>query len=324
MSSKTGILLAQLGTPSEPTARALRPYLRAFLGDPRVIEANRLVWWFILNAFIVPFRAPRSARLYQNVWGPEGSPLLVHTRAQAVGLEAALNGEVKVEIGMAYGDPSLAGGLDRLRNHGVDRILVFPMFPQYSGATTGSLFDGISKHLMGQRVVPSIRWIPPYFSHSAYISALAALVRDSVGDLRDRSETLLLTFHGLPRAYVTRGDPYETQVKATTHALVEALQLPSSRVVLAFQSRFGRAEWLTPYTNDALQNLASQGNKHVIAACPGFTADCLETLDEIGRESRELFHQAGGELTLVPCLNSHPAWIDAMAKIAREELAGWV
>jgi ferrochelatase len=323
--TRTGILIAQLGTPDAPTARALRPYLRQFLSDPRVIEANRALWWAILNLFVLPRRPARSAALYRRVWTERGSPLLFHTLDQARGLEAALGGKALVEAGMRIGNPSLAAAFDSLRRRGAERILVFPMFPQYSGTTTASIYDGVFDYLKGQRVVPTLRFVPPYHAHPAYIDALAAVAREELARLAWRPEKILITFHGIPRRYVEKGDVYPQHAGETTRLLASALGLAPEDYVLSFQSRFGREEWLRPYTDEMLGELGRSGVKRIAAICPGFAADCLETIDEIGHEGKRQFEEAGGqELKLIPCLNAHPAWIEGMARIAREELSGWL
>ena len=324
-SKKIGVLIAQLGTPDAPTARALRPYLRQFLSDPRVIETNRALWWVILNLLVLPRRPARSAALYQRVWTERGSPLLFHTLDQARGLEAALGGKAAVEAGMRIGNPSLAVAFESLRRRGAERILVFPMFPQYSGTTTASIYDGVFEYVKAQRVVPALRFVPPYGAHPAYIEALAAVAREEMARLPWRPEKLLITFHGIPRRYVEKGDVYRLQVEETTRLLVAALGLAPEDYLLAFQSRFGKEEWLQPYTDEKLRELGRSGLKRIAAICPGFAADCLETIDEIGHEGKRQFEETGGqELKLIPCLNAHPAWIEGMARIALEELSGWI
>lgn len=321
---KIGVLLVQLGTPDAPTAAALRPYLREFLGDPRVIEVNRALWWLILNGAILPFRPKRSAALYRRVWTDRGSPLLLYTGEQACGLSGKLGEEVVVDYAMRYGNPALPAVLDRFAERGVDRLLVFPMFPQYCAATTASVYDAVFDHFKKRRVVPALRFVPPYHTHPAYIRALATIAREELGKLPWKPDKLLFSFHGIPRRYVDRGDPYKLHVGATTCALAQALELRPQDYELSFQSRFGREEWLKPYTDETLERLGHEGVKRILAFCPGFTADCLETIDEIGREAKHTFQEAGGEdLRLVPCLNSHPAWIEAMGEIARSELSGW-
>ena len=322
---KAGILLAQLGTPDAPTPAALRPYLKEFLEDPRVIEGNRIVWWFVLNLFILPRRPARSAALYRRVWTEEGSPLLLHTLEQARGLEKALGGRVPVEPGMRYGNPAASKALGKLKEKGVDRLLVFPLFPQYCGATTGSVHDAVFDHFKRERVIPAIRFVPPYPTHPAYIGALAAIAREELARLPWKPDKLIFSFHGIPRKYIEAGDVYRNHVEATTSELVKAMSLSAGEYELCFQSRFGKEEWLTPYLDERLGTLPSSGVKRLAVICPGFTSDCLETIDEIGHEGEKRFREAGGEaLRLIPCLNSHPAWIQAMAAIAKEELSGWI
>ncbi|HVR75815.1 MAG TPA: ferrochelatase, partial [Planctomycetota bacterium] len=318
---KAGLLLAQLGTPDAPTPAALRPYLKEFLEDPRVIEANRIVWWFVLNLFILPFRPARSAALYRRVWTEAGSPLLIHTLAQARGLEQALGGAVPVEPGMRYGNPAAGEALRKLMEKGVDRLLVFPLFPQYCGATTGSVHDAVFDHFKRERVIPAIRFVPPYPTHPAYIGALQTIAGEELARLSWKPDKLLISFHGIPRRYIEAGDVYRTHVEATTAALVKAMDLSAGEYELCFQSRFGKEEWLMPYLDERLGALPSSGVERIAVLCPGFPSDCLETIDEIGHEGAKRFREAGGEeLKLIPCLNSHPAWIQAMAAIAREEL----
>lgn len=322
--AKTAVLLAQLGTPDAPTPQALRPYLKEFLSDPRVVDTNRVLWWAILNGIILRTRPRRSAALYQRIWTDRGSPLLFHTVDQTRGLQKLLGDTVIVDFAMRYGNPALPGVLDKLTGQGVDRILVFPMFPQYCAATTASVYDAFFDYIKSRRVVPTFRFVPPYPKHPAYIGALASIAREAIARLPWQPDKLLISFHGIPKRYVEMGDLYKAHVGETACALVEALQLKPDDYELTFQSRFGREEWLQPYTDDRLEAMAKSGVKRVAALCPGFTVDCLETIDEIGRESRHKFQEAGGEdLQLIPCLNSHPAWLEAMAGIAREELAGW-
>lgn len=337
-----GVLLVQLGTPDEPTAPALRRYLREFLSDPRVIEAPRFLWGLVLNLFILPFRPRRSAALYRRVWTEKGSPLLVTTLEQARLLAAELvttdpqaaggatrgapgRPEIRVEVGMRYGNPSIGAGLDRLAAAGADRVLVFPLFPQYSAVTTASVHDAVALHLRRRRVVPAIRQVPPFPGDPAYIRALAARVREELERMPWRPERILVSYHGVPRSYVEKGDPYREHVELTTRLLAEALGLGAEDHVLCFQSRFGPQEWLRPYTDETIAALAAGGTRRIAAVCPAFVADCLETIDEIGREAAHRFREAGGEeLRLIPCLNDHPEWIRAMADIVRRELEGWI
>ncbi len=332
-SSKIGVLVAQLGTPQAPTARALRPYLRQFLADPRVIDLHPLRWYPILYLFVLTRRPARSAALYANIWTDEGSPLMVHSQAQTRGLQERLGAAYRVVLGMRYGEPSIAHAVQSLEQEGVERILVFPMYPQFSCATTGSIYDAVNRAALGRRCpwffdrkrqMPALRFAPPYADHPAYINALKESVAEAVARLSWTPDRYLITFHGIPQRYVDEGDPYRRQCEETARQLAAALSLAEDEWVSGFQSRFGKEPWLEPYTEEVLARLGGQGVQRLVAICPGFTADCLETLDEIGREGAEQFSYGGGQqFHLVPCLNDHPAWLDAMATIARQELAGW-
>ncbi|NKB67362.1 MAG: ferrochelatase [Candidatus Latescibacteria bacterium] len=329
-----GVLVAQLGTPEAPTAKALKPYLRQFLSDPRVIDLPRWKWLPILHLFILTRRPARSAALYQNIWRPEGSPLLLYSRAQAEGLQQRLGSQYRVVLGMRYGEPSIARAMAQLAAEGIDRILVFPMFPQFSASTTGSLYDAVNQASTGRRcplfferrrTMPALRWVPPYYAHPLYIDALKTVYQESVGALEHPPDRHLITFHGIPQRYVDEGDPYRSQCETTAQLLAQALALADDQWLLGFQSRFGKEPWLQPYTEEILLGLGGKDVFTLAATCPSFTADCLETLDEVGREGEEQFHQGGGgHLHLVPCLNDHPVWLDAMAAIARQETAGWI
>jgi ferrochelatase len=319
-----GVLLVQLGTPDAPTPKALRRYLRQFLSDPRVIEQPRLLWWFILHFFILPRRPRQSAAKYRRIWDPvTGSPLLHLTRRQTEVLQHALPG-LPVRFGMQIGNPPLADVLHDMIRDGVERLIVVPMYPQYSATTTASATDTLFKALLTERRVPAVRIVPPYYEHPAYLDAEAAVIRDELARLPWRPDHYLLSFHGIPVAYARRGDPYATHVKRTTARLVERLGWPAGSWSQSFQSLFGRDRWLKPYTEDRLRQLARQGVRRVFVAMPGFTTDCLETLDEIGYEAREAFRHAGGEdLHACPCLNDHPAWIEGMRALILEEGQGW-
>ncbi len=321
----TGVLLIQLGTPDAPTVPALRRYLRQFLGDPRVIEAPRLSWWFVLHLFILPFRPRQSAAKYQRIWDPvTGSPLLHWTRRQTAELQKALP-DVPVRFGMQVGNPSLASVVHDLIEDGVDRLIVLPMYPQYSATTTASATDALFQALMRERRVPALRIVPPYYDHPAYLEAVTAVIREDLARLSWQPEHYLLSFHGIPIRYAQSGDPYATHVKRTTAELIRRLDWPRDKWTQTFQSLFGREEWLKPYTEHTLVQLAKQGIKRVFVATPGFTSDCLETIDEIGREAREAFQHAGGEeLRQCPCLNDHPTWIEAMKTLVWEEGRGWL
>mgnify|MGYP005847123299 CR=1 FL=1 len=321
----TGILLIQLGTPDAPTAKALKPYLRQFLSDPRVIEVPKLIWWPILHGLILLTRPKASAEKYARIWDPEtGSPLMHYTRRQVELLREHFP-ETPIHFGMMVGNPSVEKAVHEMTQAGVERILALPMFPQYSATTTASACDSLFKSLMKLRKIPAIRMVPPYYQHPAYIEAMAACIHDDLAKLDWEPEHLVFSFHGIPKKYAQRGDPYATHVVRTTQALVKRLGYRRDYWTQTYQSRFGRAPWLKPYTDDVLTNLAKKGIKRVAVAMPGFTADCLETVDEIGNESREVFEHAGGEhLRAIPCLNDHPKWIEAMAQILREEGQGWL
>jgi ferrochelatase len=321
-----GILLIQLGTPDAPTAEALRPYLRQFLTDPRVIEnAATLKWRTILNLFILRRRPAESAAKYRRIWSAQtGSPLLHWTRRQTELLQARFPG-VPVRFGMQVGNPAVAAVVRETIAAGVEKLIVLPMYPQYSATTNASATDVLFKALLGERRVPALRIVPPYYDHPAYVDAMTRVIAEDLKKLSWKPDHHLLSFHGIPIKYAQAGDPYTTHVKRTTWALVRRLGWPRSEWTQSFQSLFGRDRWLRPYTEEVLRGLARRGKRRVFVAMPGFTADCLETLDEIGNEARETFRHAGGEdLHACPCLNDHPAWIDAMQAMVAEEGRGWL
>lgn len=321
----TGILLIQLGTPDAPTSSALRRYLRQFLGDHRVIEINRILWWFILNLFILPTRPKQSAAKYARIWDDKtGSPLLHYTKLQADLLQKQFP-NIPVRFGMQIGNPPLEDVVNQMIAEGIDKIIALPMYPQYSATTTASATDSLFKALMKVRRVPAIRVVPPYYDHPAYLDAMAALVKEELEKLDWEPDHFIYSFHGIPQKYAQRGDPYATHVVRTTRGLQQRLNLPKGKFTQTYQSLFGRDEWLKPYTDDTLEKLAKKGIRKVFVMLPGFTADCLETIDEIGHESQEHFLEAGGEkLHQCKCLNDHPAWIDAMKKIIEDEGNGWL
>jgi ferrochelatase len=322
---RPGVLLVQLGTPDAPTPKALRHYLRQFLNDPRVIEQPRLKWWFILNLFILPTRPKQSAAKYQRIWDPQtGSPLLHLTRKQTEALQQVLP-DLPVRFGMQIGNPPVGDVVHQLIEDGVDRLIVLPMYPQYSATTVASATDVLFKALLKERRVPALRIVPPYYEHPAYLDAMTTVIQEDLRKLAWRPEHYLLSFHGIPIKYAQRGDPYATHVKRTTARLIERLGWPAGQWTQSFQSLFGRDRWLRPYTEEKLKELAGRGIKRVFVAMPGFTTDCLETIDEIGYEARETFRHAGGELLhRCPCLNDHPAWIRAMQRLVEEEGQGWL
>ena len=324
---RTGILLLQLGTPDAPTPRALRRYLRQFLSDVRVVDIWRPLWWLILNVFVLITRPARSAKLYASVWTAEGSPLAVTTEAQARALEARLaetmgEGHPCVAVAMRYGNPSTERAMADLRARGCDRFLAFPMYPQYASATTGSSLEEVMRVLLPERVVPPLRVVPPYFVDPAYIDALVDSARRNFADWPP--DHIVLSFHGIPKRYAELGDPYPQHCEATTQAFVAALDWPADRLTMSYQSLFGREEWLRPYTDETLGLLASRGFKRLAVFCPGFLADCLETIEEIGTTGMEQYHEAGGgDYRLIPCLNVDAAWVEGMTATVRRELAGW-
>jgi len=321
----TGILLIQLGTPEAPTAEALKPYLKQFLSDPRVIEKQGWKWKLILNGFILRSRPKESAEKYARIWDPvTGSPLMHYTRRQTELLQSRFP-NAPVNFGMIVGSPSVRDVASQMVRNGVTRLVVLPLFPQYSATTTASATDSLFKTFLQERRVPAMRIATSYATHPAYLDALEASIREDVAKLPWSPEHYVVSFHGLPQSYAKKGDPYPAEVVRTTRELVRRMGWPKRQWSQTYQSRFGRAEWLKPYTDDVLAKLAKRGVKRVYVALPGFTADCLETIDEIGRESQEAFHHAGGEhLHSGRCLNDHPKWIDALERIIREEAGTWL
>ncbi len=320
----TGILLANLGTPEAPTPRAVRRYLAEFLWDPRVIELPRALWWLILHAVILRVRPARSAAAYRKVWTAEGSPLLVNTRAQAQGLSRALaslgHESLELTVGMRYGKPSIRSALEKLRKRGARRILVLPLYPQYSGTTTASTLDAVANVFRRWRWVPELHFITHYHDLAGYIAALADSVRESWSQ-KGRGERLLFSFHGIPRRYFLAGDPYHCQCHKTARLVARELDLADHEWAIAFQSRVGREEWLRPYTDEILGEWARSGVRSVDVQCPGFSADCLETLEEIDEQYRELFLGAGGEaFHYIPALNDRPAHLRALADLLDQHL----
>jgi protoporphyrin/coproporphyrin ferrochelatase len=326
--AKTGVLLVNLGTPEAPTARALRPYLREFLSDPRVVELPRALWLPILYGYILNTRPRRSAEKYAMIWTAEGSPLKVHTERQARLLRGRLGeatrAPVAVEWAMRYGSPALADGLWKLREQNCDRVLVIPLYPQYAASATGSTYDALARALARMRNVPALRVVKHFHDHPGYIQALAQSVQE-YWSVNGHPDKLVMSFHGVPRFTLDRGDPYHCECQKTGRLLAEALMLKPEQYLVSFQSRFGRAEWLKPYTLQSLEQLGEQKVKRADVVCPGFVSDCLETLEEIAIENKAAFLGAGGgEFHYIPCLNERPGWIQALAAIALENLHGWV
>ncbi|EOZ5143250.1 ferrochelatase [Klebsiella pneumoniae] len=312
--TKTGILLANLGTPDAPTPGAVKRYLRQFLSDKRVVDTSRLLWWPLLRGVILPIRSPRVAKLYQSVWMEEGSPLMVYSRRQQQALAARLP-DTPVALGMSYGSPSLASAVDDLLAQGVEHIVVLPLYPQYSCSTVAAVWDELARILAKKRAIPGISFIRDYAEHPDYIHALAASVRASFA-VHGEPDLLLLSYHGIPQRYANQGDDYPQRCRDTTRELVSALGLPPERVMMTFQSRFGREPWLTPYTDETLKMLGEKGTRHIQVLCPGFAADCLETLEEIAVQNREIFLEAGGkQYEYIPALNADAAHIEMMVNL---------
>lgn len=312
--AKTGILLANLGTPEAPTSDAVKRYLRQFLSDTRVVDFPRLLWWPLLRGVILPIRSPRVAKLYQSVWMEEGSPLMVYSRRQEKALAARLP-DMPVALGMSYGKPSLQSAVESLLVQGVDHIVVLALYPQYSCSTVAAVWDELARILAKKRAIPGISFIRDYAEHPDYIHALAASVRASFA-VHGEPDLLLLSYHGIPQRYANQGDDYPQRCRDTTRELVSALGLPPERVMMTFQSRFGREPWLTPYTDETLKMLGEKGTKHIQVLCPGFAADCLETLEEIAVQNREIFLEAGGkQYEYIPALNADAAHIEMMVNL---------
>ncbi|RJF97856.1 ferrochelatase [Noviherbaspirillum saxi] len=326
MIARTAVVLVNLGTPDAPTAPALRRYLRQFLSDPRVVEIPKAVWWFILNGIVLPFRSSKSAAKYASIWTKEGSPLRVHTEKQASLLRGYLGErghDVQVVHAMRYGQPGLPEVLDKLKVDGCDRILVLPAYPQYSGTTTASIFDAVFKHYSRVRNVPELRLVKHYHDHEGYLLALKKAIL-TYWDMHGRPDKLVMSFHGVPKRTLMLGDPYHCECHKTARLLAAQLQLGAEEYVVTFQSRFGKAEWLQPYTAPTLKALAREGRRRVDVICPGFISDCLETLEEIAMEAKQDFLTAGGkEFHYIPCLNEDNAWISGMAEIAEQHMIGW-
>lgn len=324
--SRVGVLLCNLGTPQAATAEALRPYLAEFLGDRRVVELPRALWWLILHGRVLRRRPAESARKYQSIWTPEGSPLAVWTEKQAVllrGYLAQRGLELGVRHAMRYGQPDMATELDALKAEGCDCILVLPLYPQYSATTVGSVVDVVAEWLRSTRNVPELRYVKAFPRHERYITALAQVVTQHWQE-NGRPDKLLMSFHGVPQRMVDLGDPYQRHCEQTAAALAERLSLAGDDWLLSYQSRFGRAKWIGPATDATLRKLGQAGTRRVDVICPGFVSDCLETLEEIAMEGKQTFEQAGGQrLCYIPCLNDYPTWIHALADLVETHTQGW-
>jgi len=323
----TGVLVVNLGTPDAPTVPAVRRFLKQFLSDPRVVEYPRLLWWLILNGVILRVRPSRSAEAYEKIWTPDGSPLMLHSRELARGiglcLDNAIPGATRVELAMSYGDPSIPDAIGRLREAGAQRLIVLPLYPQYSGTTTASVFDAVTSHLQTLRWVPELRLINQYHDDKAYIAALAASIREH-WDAHGRGARLLFSFHGVPRYTLEGGDPYHCQCQKTARLVAESLELDADDWLLSFQSRVGREVWLQPYTDETVRRLGHDGVGTLDVVCPGFATDCLETLEEIAMQNAGFFAEAGGgELRYVPALNARPDHVALLAALVQRHMQGW-
>lgn len=332
---RIGVLIAQLGTPDAPTAKALRPYLKQFLSDRRVIDYNPFYWQTILRLFVLPRRPKRSARLYARIWLPEGSPLTIYSNHVVEGLQERLGEQYRVILGMTYGEPSIANAMKTLESEGIHRIVVVPMFPQYSSTTTAPIYDAVFRAAAGlnlqilhehKRFIPTLRFVDAYYKDERYLNALEVHLNEQLALLDHKPDQFVITFHGIPHRYTLTGDPYRTQCEETAQLLADRMGWKEDDWTLCFQSRFGPEEWLQPYTEDVLTELASKGVERPFVFSPGFVTDCLETMDELGNEGRMQFEEGGGDpekFRFIPCLNEHPMWMDTLETLVRENSGGW-
>ena len=326
-SDKLGVLITNLGTPNAPTKQALKPYLKQFLSDPRVVEIPKVIWWMILNLVILNIRPKRSAKAYAAVWEKNGSPLMIHTVNQAKALRAKLDADygdgIVVECAMRYGQPAIADTIENMLQKGVRKLLVLPLYPQYCASTTGSTFDAVAADFSKRRWIPELRFVTQYHDNNAYIRAMADKIRNH-WKTNQQAERLIFSYHGIPKRYLLNGDPYHCQCLKTSRLIAEELGIDKEQYLTTFQSRFGREEWLKPYTDHTLKELAKQGIKSVQIVCPGFSADCLETIEEIGIENRDYFLQAGGQrYEYIEALNSDNAHIEFLKSLVEDNLVGW-
>jgi ferrochelatase len=323
-SPRQGILLCNLGTPDAPRPAELRRYLKEFLSDPRVVEIPRLLWWMILNLIILRIRPRRSAKLYQSVWTEAGSPLMLYSQGQVAAVKQRLAekyGDIPVVLGMRYGNPSMASAIKQLTDQNVRDIIVLPLYPQYAGATTGSTFDAIAKTFTKLRWVPELQFINGYHKSEGYLDALCTTIKRHI-EQHGQPDKFVFSYHGTPERYLKNGDPYHCFCHQTTRLAREKLGFDESQVMTTFQSRFGREPWLQPYTDKTLEQLPEDGVKHVAVICPGFSSDCLETIEEINMEARESFIESGGDqFHYIPCLNDDPVHIDALVSILEKRLS---
>jgi protoporphyrin/coproporphyrin ferrochelatase len=324
---KVGVVLINLGTPDAPTPSAVRRYLAEFLSDKRVVELPALLWQPILRGIILAVRPRKTAKLYQHIWDNQSNslPLKANTQAQTAALQSTWGKDVVVTYAMRYGNPSIASVLDQLRAQGCDRLLIAPLYPQYSMATTGTVLAAVFDHLSKRRWMPAVRTLPPYYDDPAHIEALAESIKSHLAGLDFKPDAVLASFHGMPQVTLAKGDPYHCQCQKSARLLREALGASVSALQLSFQSRFGKQTWLQPYSIDVVRRLPSQGIKSIAVVAPGFSVDCLETLEEIQSELHDAFVASGGErFTYIPCLNASPVGMDMLQRIIARELAGWI
>lgn len=331
-----GVILAQIGTPAEPSARAVRPYLKRFLSDRRIIDYSPLFWQPLLRGVILRVRPRRSAELYREIWGAEGSPLLTHSLQQKSALQQLLGERYQVELSLAYSEPSMQEAMTRLEQAGVTRVIVLPLFPQYSSTTTASVYDAAAFAALGRqrangpapkRFVPALRFVEAYYQHPGYILAMKQHLLRQLQAMEEQPDYYVLTFHGIPKRYEDTGDPYPRQCRETARLLAEVMGWEQDSWELTFQSRFGREEWVGPATNEVLEGLAKRGIRRPVIFSPGLVTDCLETLHELAIEGREQFAAGGGEegnFTAFPCLNAEAEWLSLLAQLAESNAQGWI
>jgi len=321
-SEKIGVLLCNLGTPDSFQTRDVRRFLKEFLSDGRVVEIPRFIWWFILNGIILIFRPSKSAKLYKSVWTQEGSPLMVYSDKLTDKLSKELPENYEIELAMRYGNPSIEEGLISLKNKNCRNLIVLPLFPQYSGTTTGSIFDEVSRVLSKWRWVPNLNFINSYHDDDGYISALSNSVKKHLS--MDSPQKVIFSYHGIPKRNFTQGDPYHCFCKKTTRLIAEKLSLEEDKYMTTFQSRFGRAEWLKPYTSETMETLPSEDIKNILVIAPGFSVDCLETIEEIDEENKEIFMDAGGEkFRYIPCLNDSEEHVSFIKAFLYKQTHNW-
>lgn len=326
--AKVAVILMNLGTPQQPTTKSVKAFLKEFLSDPRVIEVPRLIWWFILRLIILPFRSPKVAKAYQSIWQQGNSPLRLITLQQVEKLQYCLNQELGEEAplvchAMTYGGPSLSNVVEQLQEKSVDRTILIPLYPQYSATTTGSVYDQVAKIYQNNRDIPDIEIVKHYYLNPDYIAAMSSSIRQFWQEHGGKSDRLLMSFHGLPQAYVDKGDPYYQQCVKTAENIANTLQLEKNEWEVSFQSRLGRSQWLQPYTSEVLELWGAEKLPSVDVICPAFSVDCLETLEEISEENRAVFLQAGGkDFRYIPCLNDRDDHIEMMKNIVLSRLSG--